>query len=64
MAVAFPTRDQVHAWLQEYDGQRKPTKKLAEYFEAKLAEAGLENVIVRDDHNVVYFLLDDLDSYA
>jgi hypothetical protein len=67
------TREQVHAWLQTFDGQIKPTKKMKDYLEAKFTEAGIDprfkvdttgNDSLPDKTKLVDMILMDIESYA
>lgn len=67
------TREEVYSWLQEYDGQVRPTKKLHDYLEAKIQAKNLPDEMVdvsqRDDFvgdevHVVDTILEDLPSYG
>jgi len=67
------TRDKVHDWLSEYDGQIGPTKKLRDYIAGKVGELNLEDQMVdtsnrddwdEDEVDVVDIIMADLDSYV
>lgn len=67
------SRDDVAPWLEEYDGQLRPTKKLRKYLEGKVKEKGLQDVVVDttdrtdikpDEWRIVDFILADLESYV
>lgn len=65
------TRDQVAAWLKEYDGKLEPSAELRKYLVQKIDEATDEPMIdtrYRDgleaETHVVDMILEDLTSYA
>lgn len=66
------TRDDVASWLAEFQGQKKPTKKMRDHLTAKLQSLGLDTVQVdthehqdlKDTTPLVDMILMDLDSYA
>jgi hypothetical protein len=67
------TREEVAAWLEEFDGQLRPTIKLRTYLEGKIRDSELPDEMVdvslRDDLpgnevHVVDMILDDLDAYV
>jgi hypothetical protein len=67
------TREQVHGWLADYDGEIGPTKKMKKYIEGKVKELELPDrmvdVSLRDDFDgpevdVVDIIMEDLGSYV
>lgn len=66
------TRADVQAWLDQYQGQKKPTKKMRDHLITKLQALGLDTVDVdthdhqdlKDTTPLVDMILMDLDSYA
>ena len=67
------TREDVHGWLEEYEGQQRATKKLRDYLSEKIIEADLDpeatvdttsNDSLTNETALVDMILLDIESYA
>ena len=67
------TREMVHEWLQEYDGNRSEAEPLREFIRSKVDALDLPDTLVdtsqRDDYatdevDVVDLIMGDINSYG
>ncbi len=67
------TREEVHEWLQEYQGQVRSTKRMAEFIDEKLRDKEIDpaqlvnataNDSLQDETTVLDMILMDIESYG
>lgn len=66
------TREQVHGWLEEFEGQTRATNKMRDFLAVKVAELELPDEYVytpgatsrSDVTHVVELILGDIESYG
>ena len=67
------TREDVHTWLQSYQGQHRPTKALRTFLQARIQEKGVDpdlkvdttgNDSLEAETPLVDMILMDIENYA
>jgi hypothetical protein len=66
------TREQVHGWLEEYDGAIEPSDEMRDFLTSRVSGLGLPDEYVRtpgassrtDVTHIVEFILGDIGSYG